>query len=85
MVGRQASRPAVKDQAASGHALMSLLREGGQWDDDDDLRAGLTKHDSMPFAKPNDWSTGSKAMDDQHWDNPNGEVPSLPIAVSISY
>ena len=40
MVARQAPRRAEAQQASN--ALMSLLREGGQWDETDDLRAGMT-------------------------------------------
>lgn len=41
MVGRT-----PPNQAEASHSLMSLLREGGQWDDEDDLRAGRSRFDS---------------------------------------
>jgi hypothetical protein len=41
MVGQQ--EPHMVRNTTSRGALMSLLREGGQWDEDDDARAVLNK------------------------------------------
>jgi hypothetical protein len=41
MVGQQ--EPHMVRSTTSRGALMSLLREGGQWDDDDDVRAVVNK------------------------------------------
>jgi len=76
---------------ASGHALMSLLCEGGQWDDDDDLRVtrpgpafGLNSPhggNSDTLDVPKTWSLGSKpSLDADKWDEAR---PDLPAAVSI--
>jgi hypothetical protein len=41
MVGQQ--EPHMVRNTTSRGALMSLLREGGQWDEDDDARAAVNK------------------------------------------
>ena len=45
MVGR----PPPREAELAAQSLMSLLREGGQWDDDDDLRAGRLGTESKAF------------------------------------
>ena len=42
--GRPPSEPEV-----NSHALMSLLREGGQWNGEDDIRAGHERTESRAF------------------------------------
>ena len=76
---------------ASGHALMSLLREGGQWDEDDDLRitrpgpafgpGSPRAGDTDMLDVPKSWSLGSKpSLDADKWDEAR---PDLPAAVSV--
>ena len=83
MIAPPQTRPPVDMQLTSGHALMSLLREGGQWDDDDDLRAGMTQQVSAPFDAPKTWSLGSKPKEEK-WDVEVEERPALPSVVSHS-
>ncbi|OCF58835.1 hypothetical protein L486_03325 [Kwoniella mangroviensis CBS 10435] len=40
--------PASPNKHRTSQTLMSLLREGGQWDEDDDLRIALAKGDGSP-------------------------------------
>ena len=83
MVGQQGPQRPPMNQLASGHALMSLLREGGQWDDEDDARARMTQTDDIgALEPPKTWSLGSK-LDDERWENA-GEYPppALPSVVS---
>ena len=47
MVGR----PPPREAELAAQSLMSLLREGGQWDDDD-LRAGRLGTESKAFESP---------------------------------
>lgn len=69
---------------------MSLLREGGQWDEDDDLRAGYTgEREGAPFARTTSW--GGTTARDRGYGNAKeqgksqGEGgPSMPFAVSDS-
>ncbi len=70
MVGRI---PPAQDGTASqaSHALISLLREGGQWDDEDDLRSGRPR-------------TGSKGYEgNKRWDEEEPQVPRI-TEVSLS-
>jgi hypothetical protein len=76
MVGNQPNRAPVDMHLASGHALMSLLREGGQWDDDDDLRANITQQDHQANDLPKTWSVASKQSDDK-WTEDRPPLPSM--------
>lgn len=43
------ARPPLQNPEIASHSLMSLLREGGQWDDEDDLRIGRSRGEERPF------------------------------------
>lgn len=88
-------RNAQDMQLTSGHALMSLLREGGQWDDDDDLRAGITTVNGTqsqhnlevggPFdSTPKNWSlsSGQLGKEDKWEEDVEAQRPELPSVVS---
>ncbi|RSH92128.1 hypothetical protein EHS25_008543 [Saitozyma podzolica] len=68
MVGAQPQQNHAQ-HGASNVQLMSLLREGGQWDEDDDLRAGMART-----------RTESKAFEDVEWGKEAfpEEQPGLP-------
>ncbi|WVQ84977.1 hypothetical protein IAT38_007141 [Cryptococcus sp. DSM 104549] len=89
MVGHRAAphQRAQAAQLASGVALMSLLREGGQWDDDDDLRAHKTLTGDQPFSlgDPKLWegapplpSPGGKEED---WESERNSGLGVPMAL----
>jgi hypothetical protein len=87
MVGRNAAAPNANPMhAASGNALMSLLREGGQWDADDDLRAGRTNGqiEEAPYDQPRTWSLGSKTRMNQYDDDLEMQPP-LTMVVSANW
>lgn len=72
MVGAQPQQNYAQ-HGASNVQLMSLLREGGQWDEDDDLRAGMART-----------RTESKAFEDVEWGKEAipEEQPGLPAVSS---
>jgi hypothetical protein len=62
MVGQIPPHATQANQMASGFALMSLLREGGQWDEDAEL--DVLGKDEAPFAsaeaRGTSWNTGAE-------------------------
>lgn len=76
---------------ASGNALMSLLREGGQWDVIDDYRAGAM---STPANQPHDdqrpkqWSYGAQSGGEargEKWGDEENSDSRLGLPSMVSY
>ncbi|KAK8858815.1 hypothetical protein IAR55_003045 [Kwoniella newhampshirensis] len=88
MVGGQARaggavHPAIA-QAASGVALMSLLREGGQWDGDDDVIGHKSNRNERPFNmyELHKWDDKSSSIKESGWDSErNSGVNNMPSAL----
>ncbi|OCF37285.1 hypothetical protein I316_01194 [Kwoniella heveanensis BCC8398] len=74
-------------QLASGVALMSLLREGGQWDGDDDLRAarsgtGAMGMEQYNLASPDLWKNESGILKkESDVDSERGSHLGPPVAL----
>jgi hypothetical protein len=78
MVGAAASPPRMPTRDSAGQiasqALMSLLREGGQWDDVDDAMATRTRVRSRAFGEMRGWSEVEEGQ---------SLPPRIPQAVSV--
>lgn len=75
MVGQMPPHATQANQLASGFALMSLLREGGQWEGDTEL--DVLDKDEAPFAtaeaRGTSWNTGAE----EKWHQVH-DVPQVP-------